>query len=118
MLFRTEDVSGTDPILRFNEETGSCTWHINKAELDIFIANKIRDEINGSKKRELISYSQSLATCLLKYNKFVDNELHIFNPNGCIDYILYKTQSGKIKYKTYSLLDRLYGPPCSQRVDV
>lgn len=55
----------------------------------------------------MLSYSKSLATCLLKYNKYIDNELHICMIQGCKDYILYISPKGNIKCKLYSINDRI-----------
>lgn len=108
MLFRIEDISGFgDNPREYNteEQTPIC---VNKAEIDNFIAQKIREEINNSKNRELLSYSKSLATCILKYNTFADNELHIYIPR-CIDYICYISNKNNIKYKPYSIGNRITG---------
>lgn len=110
MLFRIEDISGFDPKLRIYD---SCEFNapvVEKDQIDEFISMKIRAEINNSHERDLLSYSKSLATCLLKYNKFTDNELHIYINYG-YNYIKYLSCSDKLKVKNYSIEDRLYGEP-------
>lgn len=111
MLFRIEDISGFDPNLRTYDAYDFTRPVVSKAQIDIYISSKIRDEVNGSKSRELLSYSKSLATCLLKYNKFTDNELHICIINGVLDIIVYDSQRSNMKYKTYSIRNRINGKP-------
>lgn len=51
---------------------------IQAQELDSYIAEEIKKEVNGSKQRKLLSYSKSLGICLLKYVDYcIDKELHI-----------------------------------------
>lgn len=107
MLFRIEDISGFDPKPRTYLVDEFTRPLIDKEEVDKYIALKIREEINGSKSRELLSYSKSLATCILKYNKYTDNELHICVINGCKDYISYVSPNNILKCKFYSIQDRL-----------
>lgn len=109
MLFRIEDISGSEPNLRKYNADDFIEPTVDKSQIDNFIASKIRDEVNGSKSRELLSYSKSLATCLLKYNGFTDNELHVCRVNSrknCIKYISHK---GNIRYKGYTIQERLNG---------
>lgn len=47
--------------------------------IERFIAQETAEEINGSNKRRLISYSKSLGVCLLKYNNYLDNRLLFSN---------------------------------------
>lgn len=109
MLFRIEDISGLDPNLRkYNVNEFVCPI-INKVQIDNYIAQKIREEVNGSKNRELLSYSRSLATCILKYNKYTDNELHICFTNGLDDYITYISPEGEVFKIDYSIEDRING---------
>ena len=90
MLFRIEDTQGVNHNLReYNTENFNFPC-INTKEFDFYIAQKIRDEINGSKKRTLLSYSKSLATCILKYNKYCDNDLHVYS-DPYINYFSYLT---------------------------
>lgn len=76
MLFRIEDINNYDGNHRtYNIPTGELQKIDNNIEY--YIANEIRKEINNSKSRRLLSYSKSLGICMLKYNIFGDNELHI-----------------------------------------
>ena len=110
MLFRIEDVSGFDPKLRkYDVDEYTASLMVDKAQIDKHIASKIREEVNGSESRELFSYSKSLATCILKYNRFTDNELHICDINNRIDYIKYVSSKGNERCKSYSLQDRVSG---------
>lgn len=110
MLFRIEDISGFKPNLRTYDNYEFDEPIIKKEQFDEYISMKIRDEINNSKERDLLSYSKSLATCLLKYNKFTDNELHIYI-NHSYNWFEYRSRGGKLKVKNYSIRDRLYGEP-------
>lgn len=77
MLFRIDTSSGFNDKQRqygFQE-----TERISRSKIESFIAEEIAEEINGSNKRRLISYSKSLGVCLLKYNKYLDNELHFLD---------------------------------------
>lgn len=58
---------------------------IQAQELDSYIAEEIKKEVNGSKQRKLLSYSKSLGICLLKYVDYcIDKELHIlYWPYDC-----------------------------------
>ncbi len=109
MLFRIEDISGFDPKLRTYDVDEFTAPLVDKEQVDKYIALKIRDEINSSKNRELLSYSKSLATCILKYNKYTDNELHICIINGCKDYISYISTKDNVKWKFYFIEDRING---------
>lgn len=111
MLFRIEDISGFDPKLRTYDVDEFTTPSVDKEQVDKYIALKIREEINGSKSRELLSYSKSLATCILKYNKYTDNELHICIINGWKDYISYISPNDNERWKLYSIQDRLNEKP-------
>lgn len=79
-LFRIEDINGFNPITRVYQNENSNYPVIEAGKLDQYIAEEIRKCVNGSVNRRLLSYSKSLATCLLKYNNYIDNELHIFYP--------------------------------------
>lgn len=111
MLFRIEDISGFNPILRDYDCNNITPISLDKAEVDEIIAKMIRDEVNGSNNRILLSYSKSLATCLLKYNKFADNELHIYNDGYARNLIRYIPHKGHDKTKRYSIQDRLNNNP-------
>ncbi len=108
MLFRIEDVSGFEPNYREYEPDNYNYIQLDKEDIDSYIATEIRKQINCSNTREVLSYSKSLATCLLKYNTFADNELHIMNSN-IMDYIRYQNEDGHFKYKSYSIKKRLNG---------
>ncbi len=114
MIFRIEDVSGVDPKLRtYNVESFEFPM-IDKSQIDKYIAVKIREEVNGASGRSLLSYSKSLATCLLKYNRFTDNELHICRIGGLqdyMDYILYVSAKNKRESMRYSIQDRINSGP-------
>lgn len=111
MLFRIEDISGFGALLRTYDADEFSTDLVSKAQIDEHIASKIRKEVNGAKSRSLLSYSKSLATCILKYNKYTDNELHICITNGLRDYILYISPRGNKRCKHYSIQDRIDGEP-------
>lgn len=111
MLFRIEDISGFNPILRDYDCNKITPISLDKAEVDEKIAKMIRDEVNGSNNRILLSYSKSLATCLLKYNKFADNELHIYNDGYARNLIRYISSKGHDQTKSYLIQDRLNNNP-------
>lgn len=108
MLFRIEDISGFDTKTRTYNIEEHVSPFLSKEEVDSYIARKIREEINGSKNRSILSYSKSLATCILKYNKFTDNELHIYSPEF-INKISYKTSKNNEKQKSYMIQNRIGG---------
>lgn len=110
MLFRIEDISGFEPQSRTYDLNECNVPIIEKGKIDQYISGKIRAEINNSQTRDLLSYSKSLATCLLKYNNFTDNELHIYDTSE-YDYFVYLSSKGKPKCKNYSIEDRLSGKP-------
>ncbi len=56
---------------------------IDKTQVDTFIANEIRLQVNGDQQRSIFSASKSLGVVLFKYNKIGDNPLHIIP----IDYL-------------------------------
>lgn len=62
--------------------TSSCPL-IHKTQVDSFIANEIRLQVNGDQQRSIFSASKSLGVVLFKYNKIGDNPLHIIP----IDYL-------------------------------
>ena len=108
MLFRIEDSNGFDPVLRKYDLEGYEYPELDVLEIDEYIANQIRKEVNGSKKRNLLSYSKSLATCILKYDPYADNELHILNDAGFINSILYQTKEGIHHYEGYYLHEKVF----------
>ena len=111
MLFRIEDISGFDPKLRTYDAGEFIQPTVNKGQIDNYIASKIREEVNGSKNRSLLSYSKSLATCILKYNKYTDNELHICNNISGHSYITYISPLKKKKRRVYDISNRIIGNP-------
>lgn len=115
MIFRIEDNESSDGVHRIYRLEDEDLPIINKNELDIFIANEIRKEVNGANDRRVLSYSRSLGVCLLKYNKLSDKEIHINNeicfyddydiPNT--EYVEYKNvKTGKLNHlELYGLQD-------------
>ena len=77
-LFRIEDINGFNPITRVYQNENSNYPVIEAGKLDQYIAEEIRKCVNGSRSRSFLSYSKFLTTCLLKYNNYTDNKLHIF----------------------------------------
>lgn len=105
MLFRIQDVSGFSAASSRIENSNGEKEIIKKAEFDRYIAKLIREEINGAKHRRIFSYSKSLATCLLKYNKYTDNELHICQDvPHCVEYF---SSKGHRKIKRYFIENTL-----------
>lgn len=101
MFFRIQDISDFSSFSRNSKEDYST----KKGEIDKKIAELIRYEVNGSKKRTILSYSKSLATCLLKYNEYTDNELHIcLDPVNIIEYV---SETGCEEKMDYILQDRV-----------
>ena len=47
-------------------------------DIDSYIADQIRQEVNDCSTRSVLSYSRSLATCLFKYDSEYDTVLHIY----------------------------------------
>jgi len=73
------------------------------AELEGYLAKEIGKEVNNANNRELLSYSKSLGVCLLKYNKYTDNELRInkFDTHDFVYY--YDVKAGTYECESYSL---------------
>ncbi len=67
MLFRIEDISGFNPKLRTYDVDEFTTPLVDKEQVDKYIALKIREEINGSRSREVLSYSKSLCSSQAKW---------------------------------------------------
>lgn len=109
MLFRIEDSNGVEPIEREYEPSLCGFPEMQYKELDTYIANQIRKEINGAGDRKILSYSRSLATCILKYDPFADNELHIFQDGGNINSVFFQTQDGDDYCCNYDLLEKILG---------
>lgn len=79
MLFRIENTVDLDGRHRKYALTYEELPQMLLFDLEAYIANEVRKEINNAKNRTLLSYSKSLGVCLLKYNEYADNELHISN---------------------------------------
>lgn len=93
MIFRIEDNQNSNGNHREYEIPFKDLPILKLNELENYLAEKIRKEVNNTQDRNLLSYSKSLGICLLKYNKFADNELHIDkygNGDGCISFCFYK----------------------------
>ena len=111
IYFRIEDRANSLGIQRKYQIPVEELPIIDKQEVEDYIAEEIRKEVNGSRDRGLLSYSKSLGVCLLKYNECTDNELHICSVNefwyeNSLQYI---TSYNEFRYKYYSLesgLDR------------
>lgn len=110
VYFRIEDSANCEGIQRNYQIEKEKLPVMNKQEVENYIAKEIRKEVNGSKDRKLLSYSKSLGVCLLKYNEFLDNELHICNVNNMWyeNAIYYFSPNQHCKHKFYSLQDALY----------
>ena len=100
MLFRIEDTENIKGFRRQYELPEEDLPRMRLLELDEYIAGEVRKEINNSNDRKLLSYSKSLGVCLLKYNNYTDNELHIshITPNQLCYYDCKKEQSKVIWY--------------------
>ena len=78
------------------------------SEVQTYIANEVQKEINNQNDRKFLSYSKSLGICLLIYNKYTDNELHLSNLD--LDFIhYYELEKQKEKIKYYSVAEGVYG---------
>jgi hypothetical protein len=108
LFFRIEDVSGFDPNYREYDPANFNYIQVDKEDVDSYIATEIRKQINCSNTREVLSYSKSLATCLLKYNNFADNELHIMISYD-MNYLWYINSNGEYERKSYRIKKRLNG---------
>ncbi len=100
MLFRIENnqENGGDGKIRNYKLSQSELPEMKMNDMEKYIAEEIRKEINGSSDRNLLSYSKSLGVCLMKYNPFSINELHIKTDNdnytdNCITYCFDKKDS-------------------------
>ncbi len=110
VYFRIEDIANCEGIQRNYQIEKDKLPIMNKQNVEYYIAEEIRKEVNGAKDRKLLSYSKSLGVCLLKYNAFLDNELHICNVHDMWyeNSIYYFSPNQHIKHKFYSLQDALY----------
>lgn len=103
MLFRIEDSENEDGIHREYCIISQDLPIMQMSEIEGYVANEIRKEVNGASDRRLLSYSKSLGICLLKYNKYTDNEIHI-NERYIGDYIHYfDLKEQKREIEPYSL---------------
>lgn len=112
MLFRIEEVS-EEKTRMYHQNDGIF---IKKQDVDKYIAEKIRQEVNGSNDRDLLSYSKSLAVCLFKFNKFTDNDLHIYDVVG-LNEIYYISHKNNKKYRRYDMQCRMKGLPLFRKSD-
>ncbi|WP_141503267.1 hypothetical protein [Paenibacillus luteus] len=104
MLFRIEDSENSNGQHREYSIRKERLPQLKLAELEGYLAEEIRKEVNNSKNRRLLSYSKSLGVCLLKYNKYADNELHI-NKCEAYNFVYYDdVKANKSKCKPFSLL--------------
>lgn len=103
MLFRIEDSENEDGVHREYSILPQDLPTMPMSEIEVYIADEIRKEVNGANNRRLLSYSKSLGICLLKYNKYADNEIHL-NGESVFDYITYyECKSQKAEFEVYSL---------------
>ena len=115
MLFRIEDNKNVDGRHREYEIPFDCLPVLKPQELEKYIAEEVRKEINDSQDRKLLSYSKLLGVCLLKYNEYADNELHINmdyleGVYGGV-YFYYKKEDENLKtgYVPFDLMNGLFG---------
>lgn len=106
MLFRIEDSENEGGVHREYKIPLNDLPIIPISQIRYYIVNEVRKEINGAKDRCLLSYSKSLGTCLLKYNKYADNEIHINYVNNEEFVIYYDLKENKyINYVPGMLLE-------------
>lgn len=77
MLFRIEDTENESGVKRQYTRSLDELPKMYLSQMNQYIANEIRKEVNNTNDRQLLSYSKSLGICLFKYNYYTDNELHI-----------------------------------------
>ena len=82
LLFWIEDINGFNPVTRVYQNEDINNPIIEAGKRNQYIAEEIRKCVNGSRNRSFLSYSKFLTTCLLKYNNYTDNKLHIFCPQA------------------------------------
>lgn len=103
MLFRIEDSENEDGVHREYSILPQDLPTMPMSGIEVYIADEIRKEVNGANNRRLLSYSKSLGICLLKYNKYADNEINL-NGESVFDYIAYyECKSQKAGFEVYSL---------------
>ena len=100
MLFRIEDTENIDGCHRQYTIPAGELPRMRMFELEKYVASEVRKEINNANDRRLLSYSKSLGVCLLKYNHYTDNELHISDipQNWLWYYDCKKQRTKKIRY--------------------
>jgi len=108
MLFRIEDSENPFGCHREYSIPIEKLPRLELAEVEGYIAEEIRKEVNNANNRKLLSYSKSLGVCLLKYNKYTDNKLHINKLDSCDFVNYYDIESDKCEYKIYSLANGVY----------
>ena len=106
MLFRTEDSFCDEESLVFQNREFLQQIDFSNYELNKTIADLVRAEVNCSQGRKLISFSASLAACLLKYNQYATGPLHIYY-NMMYDNILIEVQNQDMVLP-YSIVNRYY----------
>ena len=109
MLFRIEDNENIDGCHREYEIPFDNLPRMHMSELEKYLAEEIRKEVNNANDRNLLSYSKSLGVCLLKYNKYTDNELHINTQDfyDCICY--YDCKKEYFECEVYGLMNGVMG---------
>lgn len=109
MLFRIEDNENINGCHREYEIPFDNLPKMHMSELEKYLAEEIRKEVNNANDRKLLSYSKSLGVFLLKYNKYTDNELHI-NTQEFYDYICYyDCKKESFERGMYRLIDGVMG---------
>ena len=107
MLFRIEDTENVDGHYREYEIPYDNLPKLKIEKLESYVAEEIRKEINNANDRRLLSYSKSLGICLLKYNEFADNELHIKMNDYADGVYFYDLKNPEMLF--YSPFDLSYG---------
>lgn len=108
MLFRIEDSENLYGNHREYSIPEDKLPKLKLVELENHLATEIRKEVNNANDRKLLSYSKSLGICLLKYNKYTDNELHI-NMWNIDDFVYYYDVEDEIcECVPYSLICGLH----------
>lgn len=108
MVFRIENRDNLNDRCRMYNQLPT----IPLADLEHYMATEIRKQINGTMDRKLFSCSRSLGVCLLRYNKYTDNELYIGDYDsyiGCVEYLVCKKKCLKYQTAYFDLMYGLYG---------
>ena len=108
MLFRIEDTENIAGVKRQYTLSWDDLPRMYLSQVNDYIANEVRKEVNNTNDRQLLSYSKSLGVCLFKYNYYTDNELHISHtmPN---DVYYYDCQKQMLKNCYYDIYQRDFG---------